>query len=59
MRSTFVHFSKGVMTGMVIGTAVGLTAKSAAKNQGKFKRNTGRALHAFSSFVDNMANMVK
>jgi uncharacterized membrane protein len=57
MNKMVTNITKGMIAGIVVGTAVGMMGGRTRK--GSVKKNAGRALSAAGSFIENMQNMVR
>ena len=54
MSNAIMNFTKGAIAGVVVGTAVGVVAKSLVKPQRSFKRSAGKALQTVGSIIDHI-----
>lgn len=60
MNKTIGSFTKGVATGMVVSTAVGMIAHPTdIRKRARMRRNATKALHAVSEIVTNAQRMMK
>ena len=52
-------FPFGVITGLVIGGATGITVGLLTDKRSKIRKNAKRAMRTMNEFVDQMADIVK
>ncbi len=60
MNKAIGTFTKGIATGMAVGTAVGMIARPMdIRKRARMKRNATRALHAVGEIINNAQSMMK
>ena len=60
MAKTFSTFTKGIATGMAIGTAVGMIGNPLnLRKRNRMKKNATRALRAVGEIIQNAPYMMK
>jgi len=57
MTKSIIHFTKGVVTGVVVGTTVSMVMQSMSKP--KSKKNNGGMMKNLGAFVSHFNNMMK
>lgn len=60
MNRTIGTFTKGIATGIAVGTAVGMIARPMdIRKRARMKKNASKALHAVGEIVSNAQNMMR
>ena len=60
MNKALGTFTKGIATGMAVGTAVSMiTRPMDIRKRARMKKNTAKALHAVGEIISNAQNMMK
>jgi len=64
MSKSMVNFTKGIVTGVVVGTTVGMVVHSLSKPtnafaQMKFKKNAGRVIKNIGTVVSHVTDMMR
>ena len=64
MSHAMINFTKGVVTGVVVGTTVGMVMNSMSKPANPFahlkmKKNAGKTLRNIGSAVSHFTNMMR
>lgn len=59
MSHSMMNFTKGIVTGVVVGTTVGMAVRSLTKPSRPFKRNAGKAMKSVGTIVSNLTSMMK
>ena len=60
MNKAFGTFTKGIATGMAVGTAVSMIARPMdIRKRARMKKNTAKALHAVGEIISNAQSMMR
>ncbi|HEX2938159.1 MAG TPA: hypothetical protein VHO66_04490 [Ruminiclostridium sp.] len=60
MNKTFGTFSKGIATGIAVGTAVSMIARPMdIRKRARMKKNAARTIRAIGEVVSNVQNIVR
>ena len=64
MSKSMMHFTKGIVTGVVVGTTVGIVMHSISKPAHPFtklrmKKNAGRIVKNIGTVVSHVTDMIK
>ena len=64
MSKSMMNFTKGIVTGVVVGTTVGMVMHSMSKpthpfSQVKIKKNAGKMLRNIGTVVSHVTDMMK
>ena len=64
MSKSMMHFTKGIVTGVVVGTTVGLVMNSVSRPSRSFaglrmKKNAGRIAKNIGTVVSHVTDMIK
>jgi hypothetical protein len=60
MNRAIGTFTKGIATGMAVGTAVGMIARPMdIRKRARMKKNATKALHAVGEIISNAQNMMR
>lgn len=59
MSKAMTNFAKGIFTGVVVGTTVGMVVQNIAKPANPFKRGAGKAVKNVGAFVNTLSSMMK
>ena len=59
MSKTVVNVAKGMIAGVVVGTAVSVISGKVSRPQNKFRKGAGKTLESISHVMHNMAELTK
>jgi hypothetical protein len=60
MNKAIGTFTKGIATGMAVGTAVGMIARPMdIRKRARMKKNASKALHAVGEIISNAQSMMR